>query len=114
VSAECLAPPAVVVDEPTLGDQPARVVVDPVPRKGAGPAQALLDGAVAVDGQGQGGPGHPVMPTAAAMLAAMEACAHAARGDASPCLRALMEAERAFERSSPSEDPPRVDFDEED
>jgi hypothetical protein len=27
--------------------------------------------------------------TTAAMLAAMEACAHAARGDASPCLRAL-------------------------
>jgi ATP/maltotriose-dependent transcriptional regulator MalT len=46
------------------------------------------------------------------MLAAMEACAHAARGDASPCLRALTDAERAFERSNPSEDPPWVDFDE--
>jgi hypothetical protein len=48
----------------------------------------------------------------AAMLAAMEACAHAARGDASPCLRALTDADRAFERSNPSEDPPWVDFDE--
>jgi transcriptional regulator with XRE-family HTH domain len=53
-----------------------------------------------------------VTPTTAAMLGAMEACAHAARGDASPCLRALTEAERAFERSNPSEDPPWVDFDE--
>src|SRR5829696_2605151 len=53
-----------------------------------------------------------VTPTTAAMLAAMEACAHAARGDASPCLRALIDAERAFERSNPSEDPPWVDFDE--
>jgi transcriptional regulator with XRE-family HTH domain len=53
-----------------------------------------------------------VTPTTAAMLAAMEACAHAARGDASPCLRALTEAERAFERSNPSEEPPWVDFDE--
>jgi hypothetical protein len=42
----------------------------------------------------------------------MEACAHAARNDASPCLRALTEAERAFERSNPSVDPPWVDFDE--
>src|SRR5512133_1309253 len=50
--------------------------------------------------------------TTAAMLAAMEACAHAARGDASPCLRALTDAERAFERSTPAEDPPWVDFDE--
>jgi hypothetical protein len=53
-----------------------------------------------------------VTPTAAAMLAAMEACAHAARDDASPCLRALTEAEHAFERSNPSVDPPWVDFDE--
>jgi transcriptional regulator with XRE-family HTH domain len=53
-----------------------------------------------------------VTPTAAAMLAAMEACAHAARDDTSPCLRALTEAERAFERSNPSVDPPWVDFDE--
>ena len=53
-----------------------------------------------------------VTPTTAAMLAAMEACAHAARDDAAPCLRALTEAERAFERSNPSEDPPWVDFDE--
>src|SRR5829696_4169614 len=36
-----------------------------------------------------------VTPTTAAMLAAMEACAHAARGDASPCLRALTDAECA-------------------
>jgi len=53
-----------------------------------------------------------VTATTATMLAAMEACAHAARGDASPCLRALTDAERAFERSNPSEDPPWVDFDE--
>src|SRR4029450_7198811 len=53
-----------------------------------------------------------VTATTAAMLAAMEACAYAARGDASPCLRALTEAERAFKRSNPSEDPPGVDFDE--
>src|SRR5215211_3757178 len=53
-----------------------------------------------------------VTPTTAAMLAAMEACAHAARGDASPCLRALSDAERAFERSNASEDPLWVDFDE--
>jgi hypothetical protein len=53
-----------------------------------------------------------ITATTAAMLAAMEACAHAARGDASPCLRALTDAERAFERSTPSEDPPWVDFDE--
>jgi transcriptional regulator with XRE-family HTH domain len=53
-----------------------------------------------------------VTPTTAAMLAAMEACAHAARGDTSPCLRALTDAESAFERSNPSEDPPWIDFDE--
>jgi len=58
-----------------------------------------------------------VTPTTAAMLAAMEACAHAARGDTSPCLRALTDAERAFERSNQSrsnqsEDPPWIDFDE--
>src|SRR5512132_1914884 len=53
-----------------------------------------------------------VTPTTAAMLAAMEACAHAARGDTSPCLRALSDAERAFDRSTPAEDPPWVDFDE--
>jgi hypothetical protein len=53
-----------------------------------------------------------VTPTIAAMLAAMEACAHAARGDASLCLRALSDAERAFGRSNPAEDPPWVDFDE--
>jgi tetratricopeptide (TPR) repeat protein len=53
-----------------------------------------------------------VTPTTVAMLAAMEACAHAARGDAAPCLRALSDAERAFDRSRPAEDPPWVDFDE--
>jgi hypothetical protein len=53
-----------------------------------------------------------VTPTTTAMLAAMEACAHAARGDTSPCLRALSDAERAFARSTPAEDPPWVDFDE--
>jgi transcriptional regulator with XRE-family HTH domain len=46
-----------------------------------------------------------VTATTAAMLAAMEACAHAARGDASPCLRALTDAERAFERSNRREIP---------
>jgi hypothetical protein len=53
-----------------------------------------------------------VTPTTAAMLAAMEACAYAARGDASPCLRTLSDAERAFARSRPAEDPSWVDFDE--
>jgi transcriptional regulator with XRE-family HTH domain len=53
-----------------------------------------------------------ITPTAAAMLAAMEACAHAARGDAAPCLRVLSDAERAFARSRPGEDPAWVDFDE--
>jgi hypothetical protein len=53
-----------------------------------------------------------VTPTTAAMLAAMEACAHAARGDSSLCLRAVSDAERAFARSNPVEDPPWVDFDE--
>jgi transcriptional regulator with XRE-family HTH domain len=53
-----------------------------------------------------------VTPTTVAMLAAMEACAHAARGDAAPCLRALSDAERAFDRSRPAEDPRWVDFDE--
>jgi transcriptional regulator with XRE-family HTH domain len=53
-----------------------------------------------------------ITPTTVAMLAAMEACAHAARGDASLCLRALSDAERAFARSSPGEDPLWVDFDE--
>jgi hypothetical protein len=42
----------------------------------------------------------------------MEACAYAARGDAAPCLRALSDAEHAFDRSNPTEDPPWVDFDE--
>ena len=46
------------------------------------------------------------------MLAAMEACAHAARGDTSLCLRAMTDAERAFAQSNPSEDPPWIDFDE--
>jgi transcriptional regulator with XRE-family HTH domain len=53
-----------------------------------------------------------VTPTTAAMLAAMEACSYAARGDAAPCLRTLSDAERAFARSRPAEDPPWVDFDE--
>jgi transcriptional regulator with XRE-family HTH domain len=53
-----------------------------------------------------------VTPTTAAMLAAMEACAHAARRDAPPCLRALSDAERSFARSTPADDPPWVDFDE--
>jgi hypothetical protein len=51
-------------------------------------------------------------PTIVTMLAAMEACAHAARGDGSLCLRALSHAERAFARSTPGEDPPWVEFDE--
>ena len=55
---------------------------------------------------GRAGTQGVVTSTTAAMLAAMEACAHAARRDASPCLRALTDAERALERSNPSEDPP--------
>jgi transcriptional regulator with XRE-family HTH domain len=51
-------------------------------------------------------------PTIVTMLAAMEACAHAARGDAALCLRALSDAERAFARSTPGEDPLWVEFDE--
>jgi hypothetical protein len=47
-----------------------------------------------------------------AMLAAMEACAHAAHGDGTLCLRALLDAERALDRSNPAEDPAWVDFDE--
>jgi transcriptional regulator with XRE-family HTH domain len=53
-----------------------------------------------------------VTPTIVMMLAAMEACAHAARGDGSLCLRALSDAERAFARSTPGQDPPWVEFDE--
>jgi transcriptional regulator with XRE-family HTH domain len=53
-----------------------------------------------------------VTPTVVMMLAAMEACAHAARGDGSLCLRALSDAECAFARSTPGEDPPWVEFDE--
>src|SRR5919198_4407287 len=52
-----------------------------------------------------------VTPTTVAMFAAMEACAHAARGDVSPCLSALSDAEHAFDRSSPAQDPAWVDFD---
>jgi hypothetical protein len=53
-----------------------------------------------------------VTPTTVAMLAAMEACSYAAGGDAAPCLRVLSDAERAFARSNPGEDPAWVDFDE--
>jgi hypothetical protein len=53
-----------------------------------------------------------VTPTVAAMLAAMEACAHATHGDTTRCLKALSEAERALGRSNPAEDPGWVDFDE--
>jgi hypothetical protein len=53
-----------------------------------------------------------VTPTVTAMLAAMEACAHAARSDTARCLKALSEAERALGRSNPAEDPAWVDFDE--
>jgi transcriptional regulator with XRE-family HTH domain len=52
-----------------------------------------------------------ITPTIVTMLAAMEACAHAARGDASLCVKALSDAERAFARSTPGEDPPWVEFD---
>jgi hypothetical protein len=58
MGAERLAPPGVVVDEAGLGDELAAVVVDPVPGKGAGTGQLVLAGAVGVDGQGEGGPGH--------------------------------------------------------
>jgi tetratricopeptide (TPR) repeat protein len=53
-----------------------------------------------------------VTPTVTAMLAAMEACAHATHGDTPRCLKALSEAERALGRSNPAEDPAWVDFDE--
>jgi hypothetical protein len=53
-----------------------------------------------------------VTPTVSAMLAAMEACAHASHGDARRCLKALSDAERALGQSNPAEDPAWVDFDE--
>jgi hypothetical protein len=53
-----------------------------------------------------------VTPTVSAMLAAMEACAHASHGDARRCLKALSDAERALGQSDPAEDPAWVDFDE--
>jgi tetratricopeptide (TPR) repeat protein len=53
-----------------------------------------------------------VTPTVTAMLAAMEACAHATHGDTPRCLKALAEAERALGRSNPADDPGWVDFDE--
>ena len=53
-----------------------------------------------------------VTPTVSAMLAAMEACAHASHGDARRCLKALSDAERALGQSNPLEDPAWVDFDE--
>jgi ATP/maltotriose-dependent transcriptional regulator MalT len=53
-----------------------------------------------------------VTPTVTAMLAAMEACAHATHGDTPRCLKALSEAERALGRSNPAEDPGWLDFDE--
>jgi hypothetical protein len=53
-----------------------------------------------------------VTPTVSAMLAAMEACAHASHGDVSRCLKALSDAERALDQSNPGEDPAWVDFDE--
>jgi hypothetical protein len=53
-----------------------------------------------------------VTPTVCAMLAAMEACAHASHGDARRCLKALSDAERALGQSNPAEDPAWVDFDE--
>jgi hypothetical protein len=53
-----------------------------------------------------------ITPTVSAMLAAMEACAHASHGDARRCLKALSDAERALGQSNPGEDPAWVDFDE--
>jgi hypothetical protein len=53
-----------------------------------------------------------VTPTVSAMLAAMEACAHASHGDARQCRKALSDAERALGQSNPAEDPAWVDFDE--
>jgi hypothetical protein len=53
-----------------------------------------------------------VTRTVSAMLAAMEACAHASNGDARRCLKALSDAERALGQSNPGEDPAWVDFDE--
>jgi transcriptional regulator with XRE-family HTH domain/tetratricopeptide (TPR) repeat protein len=52
-------------------------------------------------------------PRAVAMLAAMEACAHAAAQDESLCSSALLTAERALARAGPGDDdPPWLDFDE--
>jgi hypothetical protein len=53
VGAEGFAPPAVVVDEAALGDEPTGVVIDPVAGKGAGADQPRLGAAVDVDGQGK-------------------------------------------------------------
>jgi ATP/maltotriose-dependent transcriptional regulator MalT len=53
-----------------------------------------------------------ITPTVSAMLAAMQACAHASHGDARRCLKALTDAERALSQSNPAEDPAWVDFDE--
>jgi hypothetical protein len=53
-----------------------------------------------------------VTPTAAAMFAAMEACAQAAAGEAGLSVSALRDAERAFARSDRADDPDWIDFDE--
>jgi hypothetical protein len=55
----------------------------------------------------------PIPPRAAAMLAAMAACAWATAGDQDRCERALMESEAALARVSPGDDEPAwLDFDE--
>lgn len=57
--------------------------------------------------------GHLITPRAGAMLAAMEACAHAAAGDARSSQRALQEAETALASAARREpEPDWLDFDE--
>ncbi len=53
-----------------------------------------------------------VTPRAAAMLAAMEACAHAAAGDTRLCYAALDDAENALTRKPGEPEPDWLDFDE--
>jgi hypothetical protein len=55
---------------------------------------------------------HLATPRAAAMLAAMEACAHAAAGNARPCRAALDDAEHALAQAPGGPDPDWLDFDE--
>lgn len=61
----------------------------------------------------QAGTRHIATPTVLAMLAAMEACALAGRGDRRASAKALLEAEQALEAARPDDpDPDWLDFDE--